>query len=385
MTKQELINNIKTAFKGVKLEDGIGLKAGNAIDDYATSEEFEKAQQEDEKDNWETIPFEDICNYESAFSFTDAKGMRFLMPQYMIADLLGKELNFEPLWKLEQLNDGSKQFELFNIEQIRVVIHFIEYVLERDSDGYDYEMNKRCGVNDDYNKLLQQEHIDKIQNTKVLLEWREFLNEKQLELEEQLTCPNGEMGIKIGHMMNKSNIGMTLNSIAFLDINDNDRVLELGHGNCGHLDKVLGAGHNVRYCGLEISETMFDEAKQQESDWAEFQLYDGEHIPYEDEYFDKVFTVNTIYFWKNPIEMLKEIQRILKFNGVCVLAYANKDFMKKLVFVGDKFELYDQERITNLIAQSSLKLVDTKELSEQVKSKTGELVNRTYTMVKIRK
>lgn len=81
MEKEKLIEEIKIAFKGVKLEDGIGLKAGNAIDNYATREEFENAQKQDEKENWENISFEDIHNYESAFSFTDAKGMRFLMPQ----------------------------------------------------------------------------------------------------------------------------------------------------------------------------------------------------------------------------------------------------------------------------------------------------------------
>ena len=34
----------------------------------------------------------------------------------------------------------------------------------------------------------------------------------------------------MGHMMNESNIGMTLNAIKQLALEDNDVVLELGHG-----------------------------------------------------------------------------------------------------------------------------------------------------------
>ncbi len=82
--KTALIEEIKTAFRGVKLEDGIGLREANGIDDYKTKERLLELRQEDEKENWENVPFEDICEkYESAFSYLDAKGMRFYLPQYL--------------------------------------------------------------------------------------------------------------------------------------------------------------------------------------------------------------------------------------------------------------------------------------------------------------
>ncbi len=105
------------------MEDGIGLREGNGLDDWLSGEELLPLKRLDERENWENIPFEDIRNYESAFSYLDAKGMRFLMPQYMIADILEKPLCYEPLWQLERLDNSSKQFKLFNIEQIKAVIH----------------------------------------------------------------------------------------------------------------------------------------------------------------------------------------------------------------------------------------------------------------------
>ncbi len=180
MKKEKLIQEIKTAFKDVKLEDGIGLCEGVGIDDYATTKELLKLRRQDERENWENIPFEDICgNYESAFSYTDAKGMRFLMPQYMIADILWEELqmskiymSYDPKWRLERIEDG--QFELFNTEQIQAVIHYLEYRIQ-----LEIEENKKYGVSEDYNNDLYD-------NSRTLQKWQELLKEKQNTKNQQL-------------------------------------------------------------------------------------------------------------------------------------------------------------------------------------------------------
>ncbi len=75
MNKQNLIQEIKTAFKGVTLEDGIGLLEGNGLDDWLDGDDLIPLRQQDERENWENISFEDICNYESAYSYIDAKGI----------------------------------------------------------------------------------------------------------------------------------------------------------------------------------------------------------------------------------------------------------------------------------------------------------------------
>lgn len=213
------------------------------------------------------------------------------------------------------------------------------------------------------------------------------LTEKQIrELENQLSCPNGENGIKVGQIMNESNIGMTLNTIEFLELENQNSVLEIGYGNCGHLDKLLNSAKKINYCGIEISETMFNEAKKNNADKpAEFKLYNGNEIPYPKQFFDKILSVNTIYFWSNTEKMIKEIERVLKPNGLCVLTYGNKEFMKSLPFVGQKFKLFGQNEIKKLVEKSNLKIVGTKELTDQVKSKTGKQVKRKYTMIKLKR
>ena len=68
-----------------------------------------------------------------------------------------------------------------------------------------------------------------------------------------------------------------------------------------------------------------------------------------------------------------------------VLTYANKDFMEKLPFVGQRFKLFDQNDIKELAKKSSLKIIDSEDFTEKVKSKTGEQVERKYTITKLKK
>ena len=213
----------------------------------------------------------------------------------------------------------------------------------------------------------------------------EFTEDELRELEKQLSCPNGAFGIELGQNMNESNIGMILSSIEFLELKSLNYVLELGHGNCGHLGKLLDSAKEIKYFGLEVSETMLAEAKKTNAEKrAEFQLYDGETIPYADSFFDRIFCVNTIYFWTNPTVLISEIRRVLKPNGFCVLTYVNKEFAEKMPFVGDRFTLYDKTDIVKLLKDSDLEVVAIKELTDQVKSKTGYSVTRKYTMTKIK-
>jgi SAM-dependent methyltransferase len=216
---------------------------------------------------------------------------------------------------------------------------------------------------------------------------KENTKEIQLrELENQLSCPSGKYGIQVGKDMHASNISMTSNSIDYLGLKKGHFILELGHGNCGHLNRLLDVAKDIKYFGLEISKTMFLEAKKKQTHHqAIFKLYDGIKLPYPDTYFDRIMSVNTIYFWSNPRKLFLEISRILKPNGYFILTFAKKDFMQDLPFVGNKFKLYDKEDIETILKEIDLKIIQNKDLKEFVKSKTGEKVERHYTLLKLAK
>lgn len=207
-----------------------------------------------------------------------------------------------------------------------------------------------------------------------------------IELENQLSCPQGEMGIEVGKIMNESNLLMTLNSIEILNIKNDDNVLEIGHGNCGHLEKLMIVAENIKYYGLEISETMWQEAQKINlNNNAEFYLYNGNDIPFSNNFFDRIFAVNSIYFWSNPKKLIEEIDRTLKSNGIFVVTFADKDFIKKLPYAGNKFRIYGKEKIEKLIMNTNLKISDIVKISDKNPNRIGDIIEREYTIVKLEK
>lgn len=216
------------------------------------------------------------------------------------------------------------------------------------------------------------------------------MEQKDLKiLAQNLANPQGEKGVEIGEMMNATNIGMTLESIKILLIEDGEHILEIGHGNAGHVKSLLSLAQNVKYTGIDISETMQHEAKRLNENFksqADFILYEGRKLPFEDEVFDKIFTVNTVYFWENPVEFLNEIYRVLKNTGTFVLTFAQRDFMEKLPFTKFNFNLYNNDEMEELISESRFKRMKISEKEEEIKSKTGdELIKRNYTVLTIKK
>lgn len=208
-------------------------------------------------------------------------------------------------------------------------------------------------------------------------------------LAQNLANPQGEKGIEIGEMMNATNIGMTLESIKTLVIDDGQHILEIGHGNAGHLKSIMSLAKNLRYTGIDISETMHNEARKLNKEFenqADFVLYEGKKLPFQDGTFNKIFTVNTVYFWENPVEFLNEIYRVLKDDGTLVLTFGQRDFMEKLPFTEYDFTLYNNNEMEELISKSHFKRMKTSEKEEQIKSKTGEeTIQRIYTILTIKK
>ncbi|NME72606.1 class I SAM-dependent methyltransferase [Flammeovirga aprica] len=213
------------------------------------------------------------------------------------------------------------------------------------------------------------------------------LTEEELqELEKQLSCPDGDNGINVGNLMNESNINMTLSGIDAMPLQKQDKVLELGHGNCGHLYQILDKAEEVDYTGLEISETMWKYCKENYTDTtATFLLYEGQKIPFDENTFDFVLSVNNVYFWSKPLLFIKEIEKVLKIGGSCVISFAQKNFMEKLPFVRDKFKLYDDQAIRDLVADTNLQIESIQSFNDVVKSKLGDNVDRAYGVAVLKK
>ncbi len=210
------------------------------------------------------------------------------------------------------------------------------------------------------------------------------------ELARQLSCPDGDNGIKTGHIMSQVNGNMTAQAIKKLQLQDGEQVLEVGPGNGNHLAALLNQAVELQYTGIDISPTMIAEANRINEAYttdgrARFEHTDGLHIDKAAGSFDKIFTVNTLYFWKEPAAYAAELARVLKPGGVLVLAFAPESFMKDLPFVQYGFNLYGSDKVKELLEQAGLTVTGIFNEQEQVMSNTGEMTDRTYVLVKAEK
>ncbi len=142
MTEEEdrVLNLIRTAFQAVRLGDGVGLRQGQGLDDYADYETVAKYRLADEKHNWSAIPVEDLDRYSSSLSFFDAEGMRFHLPAYLIADLQGalKTPEADILFHLAYFEHGAmSRFEKLSVAQRNAVREFL--VLRLSDPEYEFQ------------------------------------------------------------------------------------------------------------------------------------------------------------------------------------------------------------------------------------------------------
>ncbi len=197
------------------------------------------------------------------------------------------------------------------------------------------------------------------------------------ELSEQLSHPQGEKGIEIAKQMSESNLSMILSSFKELQILSNERILELGHGNASYLPLIQSLNENFNCYGLEVSNLMMTEAQKGDYPRADFSLFDGESIPFQDNFFEKITSTNTIYFWKSPKTLISEIHRTLKPKGLVTISFAEKSFMEKLPFTQENFNLYDVSQVHSLFSHS-FELINSHEQRENVVSKNGDNVERVF-------
>lgn len=172
----------------------------------------------------------------------------------------------------------------------------------------------------------------------------------------QLRKPENEDGLATAVRMEQNNGGMISETIKALALQSHDTVLELGFGNGAHIKQIMAIG-KVQYTGVDISPTMVTLATDINKAYIDagtvnFAVTDGLSLPYRDNSFTKIFTVNTLYFWEQPLAYASEIYRVLQPGGKFCLCFADAAFMEKLPFVQYGFTLYTLQQATGLLTQA---------------------------------
>ena len=140
----------------------------------------------------------------------------------------------------------------------------------------------------------------------------------------QLANPEGPVGLEVAEWLNGNNRDGNARVLASLGVQAACRVLEIGFGNGRAAPNVISQGADVEYVGIDISPTMVNEANRFNAALvaagrASFHLASVERMPFTDTSFDRVFAIGVMHFWKEPLESLREIHRVLRPDGLAIM------------------------------------------------------------------
>ena len=145
-----------------------------------------------------------------------------------------------------------------------------------------------------------------------------------------------------------------------LNIQPTDTILDIGFGN-GYLVRRLSKKNLQKICGIDISLDMLKvttkkSRKKIEQGKVELLLADVQDLPFENALIDKIYTINTVYFWRDIHRGFAEIKRVLKSNGVFLNVIYLKDWLDKLPVTQYGFSKYTAEQIEKITIDGGLKI-----------------------------
>lgn len=136
--------------------------------------------------------------------------------------------------------------------------------------------------------------------------------------------PQGKEGVMMLQRMNESHFSVTGWALGFLELRGDDYVLDIGCGGGATLRRIsehIQTGHLTGVDYSEVSVKVSRELNEEDICSGKMEIIEAsvEKLPFENEKFDKIVTVESFYFWPNPQENLKEVYRVLKKGGVFLL------------------------------------------------------------------
>lgn len=132
--------------------------------------------------------------------------------------------------------------------------------------------------------------------------------------------PVGEAGAEMLDRMNESHYAMTGWALEHLEFKKDDRILDIGCGGGMTLHRMAEKVPEGHLTGIDYSDVSVKKSSELNKELiagGKMEILEGsvEKLPFEDNSFDKIVTVESFYFWPNPKENLKEVRRVLKEGG----------------------------------------------------------------------
>jgi ubiquinone/menaquinone biosynthesis C-methylase UbiE len=141
-----------------------------------------------------------------------------------------------------------------------------------------------------------------------------------------------------------------------LDLQNGERVLEVGFGGGGLLASVL-ASDAGRIFGADISDAMVAHAShrfRREIGAGRLRLAQAsvENLPFAERSIDKAVSVANLYFWPDPASGMAELARVIRPGGRLVICFEPADELRKWPGHRFGFQLFEASDVEQLVEQA---------------------------------
>ena len=176
--------------------------------------------------------------------------------------------------------------------------------------------------------------------------------------------PYGQEGTDMLTRMNDSHAGLRRFGMSLIEFRPGMVIMEVGCGGGSGVLDLLEAAPESHVLGIDFSETSIELAKkvcaEKLGKGADLQLADVTDLPFENDSFDLVTAVETIYFWNPAQAGADEVFRVLKPGGVFVVM--NDGYLPSILDewmeIKGYFYLFRPEELEALLKKAGFSKVD---------------------------
>lgn len=180
----------------------------------------------------------------------------------------------------------------------------------------------------------------------------------------QFGNPRGFVGKVCCLLMNIINNAMYKKVAASINVAPGGKALDIGYGN-GYLLSMLDKKQKLDLYGIDISEDMLQLATQRnraaaESGRLHLEVGDCCDLKYENDTFEVVTSINTVYFWSDTVKGLSEIRRVLTNGANFYNVVYTKEWLDALSYTKKGFKKFEPEELVELGRQAGFEDIEVK-------------------------
>lgn len=134
--------------------------------------------------------------------------------------------------------------------------------------------------------------------------------------------PQGKLGEKLLDWMTINHESLSRWGISHLDIEKDDLILDIGCGSGVNVERFLEFSekvYGIDYSKLAVEKSIRLNQKAIDEGRCEIIQSSVSNLPFEDNSFDILTAFETVYFWPDIVDDLKEARRVLKDDGILLI------------------------------------------------------------------